>query len=195
MVLLARCRCLLVLGGPPGVVAGSALLLDPDTKYELTLTDLKDKPGNRSNASAEVEYDAAFAWLVGEPGRGVRTIIEMVSATRLDCVLGSAAIMRQACVTAVHYAAGRRTFGAPLISHPLMTSVLADLGLQGANLALALTNTLLVALLFGALVLAVARWTHENRVGLLNLAAPSSGLQAGPDGAAGRWNASAGTAT
>jgi len=60
----------------------------------------------------------------------VRTIIEMVSATRLDCVLGSAAIMRQACVTAVHYAAGRRTFGAPLISHPLMTSVLADLAAE-----------------------------------------------------------------
>jgi putative acyl-CoA dehydrogenase len=91
---------------------------------------LKDKLGNRSNASAEVEYDAAFAWLVGEPGRGVRTIIEMVSATRLDCVLGSAAIMRQACVTAVHYAAGRRTFGAPLISHPLMASVLADLAAE-----------------------------------------------------------------
>ena len=72
----------------------------------------------------------AVAWLVGEPGRGVRTIIEMVSATRLDCVLGSAAIMRQACVTAVHYAAGRRTFGAPLISHPLMTSVLADLAAE-----------------------------------------------------------------
>ena len=60
----------------------------------------------------------------------MRTIIEMVSATRLDCVLGSAAIMRQACVTAVHYAAGRRTFGAPLISHPLMTSVLADLAAE-----------------------------------------------------------------
>jgi putative acyl-CoA dehydrogenase len=103
----------------------------PDgTRNSMAIQRLKDKLGNRSNASAEVEYDAALAWLVGEPGRGVRTIIEMVSATRLDCVLGSAAIMRQACVTAVHYAAGRRTFGAPLISHPLMTSVLADLAAE-----------------------------------------------------------------
>ncbi|HEV8219120.1 MAG TPA: acyl-CoA dehydrogenase family protein [Streptosporangiaceae bacterium] len=103
----------------------------PDgTRNSMRIQRLKDKLGNRSNASAEVEYDAAFAWLVGEPGRGVRTIIEMVSATRLDCVLGSAAIMRQACVTAVHYAAGRRTFGAPLISHPLMASVLADLAAE-----------------------------------------------------------------
>src|SRR5690242_20843046 len=103
----------------------------PDgTRNSMRIQRLKDKLGNRSNASAEVEYDGAYAWLVGEPGRGVRTIIEMVSATRLDCVLGSAAIMRQACVTAVHYAAGRRTFGAPLISHPLMTSVLADLAAE-----------------------------------------------------------------
>ena len=103
----------------------------PDgTRNSMRIQRLKDKLGNRSNASAEVEYDAAFAWLVGEPGRGVRTIIEMVSATRLDCVLGSAAIMRQACVTAVHYAAGRRTFGVPLISHPLMASVLADLAVE-----------------------------------------------------------------
>jgi putative acyl-CoA dehydrogenase len=87
---------------------------------------LKDKLGNRSNASSEVEYDGAFAWLVGEPGRGVATILEMVSATRLDCVLGSAAAMRLACVTALHYARHRRTFGAELVSHPLMASVLGD---------------------------------------------------------------------
>ncbi|HXJ24261.1 MAG TPA: acyl-CoA dehydrogenase family protein, partial [Streptosporangiaceae bacterium] len=105
-------------------------ILPDGTRNAFHIQRLKDKLGNRSNASAEVEYDAALAWLVGEPGRGVRTIIEMVSATRLDCVLGSAAIMRQACVTAVHYAAGRRTFGAPLISHPLMTSVLADLAAE-----------------------------------------------------------------
>ncbi len=91
---------------------------------------LKDKLGNRSNASAEVEYDGALAWLVGEPGRGIRTIIDMVSATRLDCVLGSAAAMRQACVTATHYAAGRAAFGRQLIDQPLMASVLADLAVE-----------------------------------------------------------------
>src|SRR5580658_9014710 len=91
---------------------------------------LKDKLGNRSNASSEVEYDSAFAWRVGEPGRGVATIIEMVSATRLDCVLGSAATIRQACVTAAGYAGVRRAFGARLADQPLMTSVLADLALE-----------------------------------------------------------------
>jgi alkylation response protein AidB-like acyl-CoA dehydrogenase len=88
---------------------------------------LKDKLGNRSNASAEVEFDAALAWQVGAAGRGVPTIIEMVSATRLDCVLGSAASMRQGCVAAVHHASWRQVFGKDLISQPLMTAVLADL--------------------------------------------------------------------
>jgi len=91
---------------------------------------LKDKLGNRSNASAEVEYAGAFAWRVGEPGRGVPTIIEMVSATRLDCVLGSAAAIRQACVAAVHHAVFRQSFGRALVCHPLMTGVLADLALE-----------------------------------------------------------------
>jgi putative acyl-CoA dehydrogenase len=77
-----------------------------------------------------VEYDGAFAWGVGEPGRGVTTILEMVSATRLDCVLGSAAAIRLGCVTAVHYAGIRRSFGTTLVSHPLMASVLADLALE-----------------------------------------------------------------
>jgi putative acyl-CoA dehydrogenase len=91
---------------------------------------LKDKLGNRSNASSEVEYDGALGWLVGEPGRGIRTIIEMVSATRLDCVLGSAAAMRQACVAATYYAANRAAFGRQLIDQPLMANVLADLTLE-----------------------------------------------------------------
>jgi putative acyl-CoA dehydrogenase len=105
-------------------------VLPDGTRNAMRLQRLKDKLGNRSNASSEVEYDGAFAWPVGEPGRGVTTILEMVSATRLDCVLGSAATMRLACVTAVHYAGTRRSFGATLISHPLMTSVLADLALE-----------------------------------------------------------------
>ncbi len=105
-------------------------VLPDGTRNAVRLQRLKDKLGNRSNASAEVEFDAALAWQVGEAGRGVPTIIEMVSATRLDCVLGSAAGMRLGCVTAVHYAAHRRAFGASLISQPLMASVLADLVLE-----------------------------------------------------------------
>ncbi len=91
---------------------------------------LKDKLGNRSNASSEVEYDEALAWPVGEPGRGVATIIEMVSSTRLDCMLGSAAGMRQAVVEATHHATHRRAFGAPLAGQPAMAAVLADLALE-----------------------------------------------------------------
>jgi putative acyl-CoA dehydrogenase len=126
------CDLFLVLAQAPEGLSCFLLprVLPDGSRNSMRIQRLKDKLGNRSNASAEVEYDAASAWLVGEPGRGVRTIIEMVSATRLDCVLGSAAAMRQACVTAVHYCAVRRSFGASLISHPLMTAVLADLTLE-----------------------------------------------------------------
>ncbi|MFI8519388.1 acyl-CoA dehydrogenase family protein [Streptomyces sp. NPDC085481] len=92
---------------------------------------LKDKLGNRSNASAEVEFDGTtWARRVGEEGRGVRTIIGMVAATRLDCVLGSAALMRQAVAQAVHHASYRRAFGGLLVDKPLMRNVLADLALE-----------------------------------------------------------------
>ncbi|QES47563.1 DNA alkylation response protein [Streptomyces venezuelae] len=91
---------------------------------------LKDKLGNRSNASSEVEFDGTWARRVGEEGRGVRTIIEMVAATRLDCVIGSAAVMRQALSQAVHHAEHRSAFGAKLIDQPLMRNVLADLALE-----------------------------------------------------------------
>ncbi|MGW6456761.1 acyl-CoA dehydrogenase family protein [Streptomyces sp. NPDC055078] len=91
---------------------------------------LKDKLGNRSNASGEVEFDGTWARRVGDEGRGVRTIIEMVAATRLDCVLGSAALMRQAVAQAVHHSAYRDAFGGPLIDKPLMRNVLADLALE-----------------------------------------------------------------
>ena len=105
-------------------------VLPDGTRNAMRLQRLKDKLGNRSNASAEVEFDGALAWQVGEAGRGVRTIIEMVSATRLDCVLGSAAGMRRGCVTAVHYTTYRQAFGKDLIAQPLMASVLADLTLE-----------------------------------------------------------------
>ncbi len=88
---------------------------------------LKDKLGNHSNASSEIELHRAFARMVGEPGRGVRTIIEMVGHTRLDCVIGAAAGMRSGVMNATHHAAHRSTFGKPLIEQPLMQNVLADL--------------------------------------------------------------------
>jgi putative acyl-CoA dehydrogenase len=91
---------------------------------------LKDKLGNRSNASSEVEFIDAWAHLLGEEGRGVPTILEMGTYTRLDCVTGTAGLMRQAIVQAVHHARHRKVFGALLIDQPLMQSVLADLAIE-----------------------------------------------------------------
>jgi len=91
---------------------------------------LKEKLGNKSNASSEIEYDAAVGWLVGEEGRGVRTIVEMVNMTRLDCVIGSSAGMRTSLVMAAHHARHRSAFGKPLIEQPLMRNVLADLQVE-----------------------------------------------------------------
>ncbi|HWO16324.1 MAG TPA: acyl-CoA dehydrogenase family protein [Solirubrobacterales bacterium] len=88
---------------------------------------LKDKLGNRSNASSEIEFDAASAWLVGEEGAGVRTIIEMVNHTRLDCVMGGATGMRAGVTGAIHHASHRSVFGKELVEQPLMRNVLADL--------------------------------------------------------------------
>ena len=91
---------------------------------------LKQKMGNRSNASSEVEFAGAWARLAGEEGRGIQTIIEMVHHTRLDCAIASAALMRQAFVQALHHAKYRRAFGKLLIDHPLMQNVLADLAIE-----------------------------------------------------------------
>ena len=91
---------------------------------------LKDKLGNRSNASSEIEFDGASAWLVGEEGAGVRTIIEMVNHTRLDCVLGGATGMRVGVAQAIHHASHRSVFGRELIEQPLMRNVLADLAIE-----------------------------------------------------------------
>ncbi len=91
---------------------------------------LKDKLGNRSNASGEVEFDRAWARLVGEEGRGVATILEMVNHTRLDCVIGAAAIVRQAVAQAIHHCQHRSAFGRRLIEQPLMRAVLADLAVE-----------------------------------------------------------------
>jgi putative acyl-CoA dehydrogenase len=91
---------------------------------------LKDKLGNRSNASSEVEFVDAWASLLGEEGRGVPTILEMGTFTRLDCVVGTAGMMRQAVIQALHHAQHRKVFGSLLIDQPLMRSVLADLALE-----------------------------------------------------------------
>jgi putative acyl-CoA dehydrogenase len=91
---------------------------------------LKDKLGNRSNASSEVEFSQAWAHLVGEEGRGIQTIIEMVNHTRLDCSIAAAGLMRQALVQAVHHARHRHAFGKLLIDQPLMRNVLADLAIE-----------------------------------------------------------------
>ncbi|HET7690173.1 MAG TPA: acyl-CoA dehydrogenase family protein [Nocardioidaceae bacterium] len=102
-------------------------VLPDGSRNRMHLQRLKDKLGNKSNASSEIEYDGCVAWLVGEEGRGVRTIVEMVNMTRLDCTLGTASGMRLATVHAVHHATHRAAFGKRLIDQPLMRNVLADL--------------------------------------------------------------------
>ena len=103
----------------------------PDgTRNRIHIQRLKDKLGNRSNASSEIELDGAWGQLVGEEGRGVPTIIHMVNCTRLDCVTGAASVMRQAVAQAVHHAGHRRAFGRDLVDQPLMRSVLADLAVE-----------------------------------------------------------------
>jgi putative acyl-CoA dehydrogenase len=101
-----------------------------DTRNAFHIQRLKEKLGNRSNASSEIEYAGAFAWRVGDEDRGIRTIIEMVHHTRLDCVSGSAGLMRQALSQALHHARHRVAFGRRLIEQPLMRNVLADLALE-----------------------------------------------------------------
>ncbi|WP_282700417.1 acyl-CoA dehydrogenase family protein [Streptomyces sp. CC219B] len=105
-------------------------VLDDGSRNAFRIQRLKDKLGNRSNASAEVEFAGTWARRVGEEGRGVRTVIEMVAATRLDCVLGSAGLMRQAVAQAVHHCTHREAFGGKLVDKPLMRNVLADLALE-----------------------------------------------------------------
>lgn len=111
----------------------------PDnTRNRFFIQRLKDKLGDRSNASSEIEYNNTFAWRIGEEGSGVKTIIEMVHHTRLDTCLAAAGLMRQAFVQAVHHANHRAAFGKRLIKQPLMQNVLADLALE-AEAALLLT--------------------------------------------------------
>ncbi len=103
----------------------------PDgTKNKIFIQRLKDKIGNRSNASSEIEFENAIGWLVGDEGRGVNTIIEMVNHTRLDCLLAATSLMRAATLQAIHHCRQRSAFGKKLVDQPLMTNVLADLAIE-----------------------------------------------------------------
>ena len=121
----------------------------PDgSRNNLFIQRLKDKLGNRSNASSEIELHDTFGVMVGEEGRGIRTIIEMVTGNRLYCAMSSAGIMRQALVQALHHTTHRSAFGRKLIDQPLMKNVLADLALEsesalalGLRMAQAMDNT------------------------------------------------------
>jgi putative acyl-CoA dehydrogenase len=109
----------------PRILPGAA-----GTRNGVFIQRLKDKLGNQANASCEVEFDGAFAWLVGDEGRGVPQILEMGTRTRLDCALGTSGLMRQALSLALHHTAQRHAFGRALIEQPLMRNVLADLALE-----------------------------------------------------------------
>jgi putative acyl-CoA dehydrogenase len=135
-------------------------VLPDGRRNPFALQRLKDKLGNRSNASSEVEFTDTVGWLIGAAGRGVPTIIEMVSMTRLDCVIGAAAGQRAALVQAIHHARHRSTFGSVLIDAPLMRSVLADLAIEVEAAT--------------ALMLRLARAVDDGEKALLRLALAAS---------------------
>ena len=126
------CDAFLVLAQAPGGLSCFLVprVLRDGARNGFHIERLKDKLGNRSNASSEVAFEDARGVLVGEEGRGVRTIIDMVNQTRLDCVIGSASLMRQAVAQATHHAAHRSAFGKLLSDQPLMVNVLADLAVE-----------------------------------------------------------------
>ena len=172
------CDAFLVLAQAPGGLTCFLLprVLPDGTRNRFHIERLKDKLGNRSNASAEIELDSAWAVMVGEEGRGVRTIIEMVNHTRLDCVIGSASLMRQAVAQATHHTAHRSAFGKLLSEQPLMVNVLADLAVESE------ATTVLMMRLAGAfdqasdteeahfrrLALAVAKyWTCKRAIAVV----------------------------
>ncbi|WP_024695640.1 acyl-CoA dehydrogenase family protein [Pseudomonas syringae] len=157
----------------------------PDnTRNEFYIQRLKNKLGNWSNASSEVEFRGALAWMIGEEGRGVATIIEMVGMTRFDCMIGSSALMRQALTQATHHCAHRLVGGRVLVDQPLMQNVLADLALE-SEAALALTLRMGRALdhlddaheaLFVRLVTAVGKyWICKRAPAMINEAAECLG--------------------
>jgi len=126
------CDAFLILAQTPSGL--SCLFLPrvlPDRSLnQLHIQRLKDKLGNKANASSEVEFHGATAWLVGEEGRGISQILEMGTLTRLDCALGTSGLMRQALSLALNHTAQRQAFGKPLMDQPLMRNVLADLAIE-----------------------------------------------------------------
>jgi putative acyl-CoA dehydrogenase len=168
------CDAFLVLAQAPGGLSCFLLprVLPDGTRNGFHIDRLKDKLGNRSNASSEITLNHASAVLIGDEGDGVRTIIEMVNHTRLDCVIGSASLMRQAVAQATHHAAHRNVFGRLLTDQPLMANVLADLAIESE------ATTILAMRLAGAfdrseaafrrLGLAVAKfWTTKRAVAVV----------------------------
>ncbi|AZE96783.1 Acyl-CoA dehydrogenase [Pseudomonas orientalis] len=155
-----------------------------DTRNEFYIQRLKNKLGNCSNASSEVEFRGALAWMIGEEGRGVPTIIEMVAMTRFDCMVGSSALMRQALTQASHHCAHRSVGGRVLSEQPLMQNVLADLALE-SEAALALSLRMGRALdhledeqeaKFARLVTAVGKyWICKRAPAMINEAAECMG--------------------
>jgi putative acyl-CoA dehydrogenase len=154
------CDAFLVLAQAPGGLSCFLVprFLPDGAKNVFSLQRLKDKLGNRSNASSEVEFDGTIGWLVGAEGRGIHTIVEMVNFTRLDCIIGSAAGMRQALAQATHHAAHRSAFGKLLYDQPLMQNVLADLALESE------AATLLFARLAAACDRHAKGDAHEGRL-------------------------------
>ncbi|NWC90988.1 MULTISPECIES: acyl-CoA dehydrogenase family protein [unclassified Pseudomonas] len=155
-----------------------------DTRNEFYIQRLKNKLGNCSNASSEVEFRGALAWMIGEEGRGVPTIIEMVAMTRFDCMVGSSALMRQALTQASHHCAHRLVGGRVLSEQPLMQNVLADLALESeASLALSMRMGRALDHLdneqeakFARLVTAVGKyWICKRAPALINEAAECMG--------------------
>jgi putative acyl-CoA dehydrogenase len=155
-----------------------------DSRNQFYIQRLKDKLGNCSNASSEVEFRGALAWMIGEEGRGVPTIIEMVAMTRFDCMVGSSALMRQALTQASHHCNHRSVGGRLLVEQPLMQNVLADLALE-SEAALALSLRMGRALdhpqdeqerRFARLVTAVGKyWICKRAPAMINEAAECMG--------------------
>ncbi|SOD27926.1 putative acyl-CoA dehydrogenase [Variovorax sp. YR752] len=126
------CDAFLVLAQAPAGLSCFFLprVLPDGSRNAIQIQRLKDKLGNKANASSEVEFQGASAWLVGEEGRGIPQILEMGTMTRLDCALGTSGLMRQSLGIALNHATQRKAFGKPLIEQPLMKNVLADLALE-----------------------------------------------------------------
>ncbi|WP_128984728.1 acyl-CoA dehydrogenase family protein [Streptomyces roseicoloratus] len=139
-------------------------VLPDGSRNAVRLQRLKDKLGNKSNASSEIEYEGALGRLVGEEGRGVATIIRMVNMTRLDCAISSASGMRLGLVQAVHHATHRSAFGARLVEQPLMANVLADLAVEAEAATVAAMR------LAGAVDRAAAGDAEEDQLRRLGLA-------------------------